>query len=218
MGIHRLEIDGRWELLDIAQLVRPYVQVYSFFYALHPGLDEEDPNPRIIQVFQDYPRTGGWSSASFYSSLHRNTPVRFRPVPKSIHYSSPGVIEIGGVIAALWALNKVVNIACDTADRLERSYHLHHTRALERRILRANARRKEMQVNHREIEFAERAAEVMSEMLGIDQEELWKRTEDPISRMEITFSLYRRLKKLARFKQLGQLDFRSVKPDDKPKS
>ena len=55
-------------------------------------------------------------------------------------------------------------------------------------------------------------------MLGIDQEEFWKRTEDSISRMEITFSLYRRLKKLARLKQLGQLDYRSVKPDHEPKA
>ena len=84
MGIRHLDIDGRWELLEFAQLVRLYAQVYSFFYALHARLEREGPNPRIIQMFHDYPRIDSWSSSAFYDLLYGNTPEHCRPVPKSI--------------------------------------------------------------------------------------------------------------------------------------
>lgn len=215
-GTHRLEIDGDWEFLDFARLARPYVQVYSFFYALHSDLDREEPTPRIIQVFQDYPLMGGWSPVGYYDSLHKNTPKHCRPVIKSIHYSSPGFIEIGGVLATLWAFSKVINIVCDSFGQVEGAYHQLHKHAQERRILRANAKQKEVEVGIREIEFAERSTEVMSRMLGIDQEEFYRRTEDPVSRMEIMFSLYRRLKGVARFNrsQHMHVDFGSVEPED----
>ena len=220
MGIHHLELDGRWELLDFAKLVRPYAQVYSFSYALNSGPDQNNPSPRVIQVIQDYSKMGGWSSADFYDLLYRNTPERYRPVPKSMHYSSPGHIDIGGLFVALWALSKVVNMMCDTAKNLEGTYHHFHQHALEGKILRANVRQKEREVSIRDMEFADRSAEVLSKMFGIDQEGSWERTEDPISRMEITFSLYRKLTNLSRINQLRRLHvvFQSVNPDDNPKA
>ena len=159
---------------------------------------------------------GGWSPVGFYDSLHRNTPKHCRPIIKSIHYSSPGVIEIGGVLGALWAFSKVINIMCDTFGRVEGIYHQFHKHALQRRILRANAKQKELEVNLAEIQFAERSAKVMSKVLGIDQEEFWKRTKDPISRMEIMFSLYRRLKVLVELHRSRKthVNFRLVKPED----
>ena len=67
-GVHRLRMDGEWDLLDFSRFGRVYVHVYSFLYAVNFGIDEKAPDPRTIRAFEKYPWKGGWSSLNFYES------------------------------------------------------------------------------------------------------------------------------------------------------
>lgn len=155
---------------------------------------------------------------NFWNSHH--TPEDDRPVVRSIHYGSPGLIEIGGYLAALVAFGKAIGSVCDSFERIDRTYNQWYQGAMDRRILRANVRERELEVSRKELEFAEEAADQLVAQLGVDRTELWRLTANPIARMKIVFSLYRRLRVLAKMARSEQsrLDMRSVERDDDQQS
>ena len=69
VGRHRLNMDGKWDLLELSSFGRQYVQVYSILYALHFGADKDDPDDRTHHAFRAFPWRGGWSAVGFYESL-----------------------------------------------------------------------------------------------------------------------------------------------------
>ena len=219
-GAHLLRLDGQWGLLDFSELGRKYVDVYSFFYAMTAEVDPVLQFRWTDQAFRNHPWRGGWSSMHFYKELARYIPEDHRPVVRSIHYGSPGLIEIGGYLAALVTFSKVIGVMCNSFERIDRTYNQWYEGAMERRMLRADVRERELEVSGKELEFAEKATEQIVAQLGIDRTELWQLTENPIARMKILFSLYRRLRVLAEMarSELTRLDMRSVVRDDRQES
>ena len=207
-GKYRLEIDGDWELMELSGFGRQYVQVYSFLYAFEYGMKQEPPDHRMFHAFKAFPWIGGWSAVNFYETLRVAVPGDLRPRVVSIRYASPGFIELAVGVAIALSIRKIVDYVCSSIERCNAVYNRLHQDASERRLLKARARREEFNLMRAEFEFAEQAVRSLSEAVGLDiTEELQRLTPDPIVRMKIWFSLYRRIRDLAKLQDSNKMRF-----------
>lgn len=211
VGDHRLEIDGEWGLLELSGFGRQYVQVYSMLYALQCGAegeDEEEPDDRTLRAFGAFPWTGGWSAVDFYDSLRIAVPHNQRPQILAMEYASPGYIELGVILGVAVNIRRIVDHLCSIIERANDTYSSLYRAAMERKLLKVDARRAQLRLERDELEFAEDAARRLAATMDLDlMDELERLTENPLVRMKILFSLYRRVRDLARIQASGRIRF-----------
>jgi len=208
VGRHRLEMDGEWGLLELSGFGRQYVQVYSMMYALHFGADEEDPEERTMYAFGAFPWTGGWSAVDFYDSLRIAVPADHRPRIVAMEYASPGYIELTVIVAVACSIRRIVDHVCSIIERANTTYSKLYKDAMKRKLLKVDARRAQLTLERDELEFAEEATERLAATMGLDlRGELKRLTENPLVRLKVLFSLYRRVRDLARIQHSERMRF-----------
>ena len=208
VGHHRLEMDAEWGLLELSGFGRQYVQVYSIVYALHFGAEEEDPEERTVHAFGAFPWIGGWSAVDFYDSLRIAVPAGHRPRIVAMQYASPGYIELAVAVGVALNIRRIVDHVCSIIERANDTYSKLYKAAMERKLLRVDARRAQMKLARDELDFAEEATRRLAAMMGLDlMDELERLTETPLMRMKILFSLYRRVRDLAKIQKSKRIRF-----------
>ena len=208
VGDHRLEIDGEWGLLELSGFGRQYVQVYSILYALHFGADEEDPEDRTSHAFGAFPWTGGWSAVDFYDSLRIAVPPGHRPQIVAMEYASPGYIQLAVIVGVALNIPRIVDHVCSIIERANATYSSLYKGAMKRKLLKVDARRAQVRLERDELEFAEDATRRLAATMGLDlMDELERLTENPVVRMKILLSLYRRVRDLARMRKSERIRF-----------
>ena len=203
-----MEMDGPWELLDLSYFSRPYVQVYSLLYACHVSTQPEDSDAQIHYAFNAFPWKGGWSVVGFYDSLRRAIPRIHQPRIVSINYASPGYIDLTMIVAVALSIKLTVDFVCDAIDRVDATYTSLHKSASERRILRKDVRTVR-DVDDDNDRFAHDASATLLDHMGLLDllyiiDEI---TRSPIATLKIVFSLYRRVRNLARLRRSNKINF-----------
>ena len=207
VGRHRLVMDGEWDLLELSGFGRQYVQVYSILYALQFRADQDDPYKKI-HAFTVFPWTGGWSAVGFYNSLRTAVPRAHRPYIVSIEYASPGFIELAVIVSVALNIRRIVNHLCSSIDRIGTTYNTLYTAAQKRKLLRIEAKRAQLELDRHELEFAEEVTERLATSMGFDlTQQLRRLTDNPLVRMKILFSLFRRVRDLSKLQDSDQIRF-----------
>lgn len=95
----RLELGGRWEIDDLEELVESLRTSYAYFYwtMLDPDNVDEATKTLIVRHFWSQ----RWQLEQTASELYRRIPQASRLQLVSIHYASPGWIELAGYVAAI---------------------------------------------------------------------------------------------------------------------
>lgn len=98
----RLELGGRWEIDDLEELVESLRTTYAYFYwaMLDPSHVDEVTKTLIIRHFWSQ----RWQLEQTASELYRRIPQDARLELHSIHYASPGWIEVTGFVTAITAM------------------------------------------------------------------------------------------------------------------
>ena len=201
-------MDGEWGLLELSGFGRQYVQVYSMMYALRFGAAEEDPDERTVHAFGAFPWIGGWSTVDFYDSLRIAVPTGHRPRIVAMEYASPGYIELAVIAGVAVNIRRIVDHVCSIIERANDTYSKLYKAAMERKLLKVDARRAQLKLKQDELDFAEDAARRLAATMDLDlMDELGRLTENPIVRMKILFSLYRRVRDLAKIQKSRRIRF-----------
>lgn len=208
---YTITIGGSWSLKDFYELPHTFAQVYAFHCAFLL-MDEVDDPERLWYVFGSFPWRGGYSAVNFYNSLNSQVPQEFRPKVKSIQYASPGWIELSLLVPAAVAVSKVVDMFVRSASGLNGLYSEIYKGMHERKLMRIEAKRQEMDLTEKQIEFAVKMSRVLGESLGFNQiEELNERTGHPVATLKMLLSYFRRVRKLAEYATTGKAEF----PDER---
>jgi hypothetical protein len=206
---YTVHIDGEWSLEDLYVFPRNYEQVYFMVYSLMPGLDEET-QARIHHAYKVFPWQGGYSAVNFYNQLKYVIPKKERPAIVSIHYASPGWLEISLLIGVAFSVERLVKSIASTISHANAIYDQVVKGMQERKMLRLEAKRKQLEFDKQELEYIEYAAERMANLLGASNlEEIHQRTGHPYLSLKILMSLYRRVRTLADYQKKGKADFRN---------
>jgi hypothetical protein len=204
---YTITIGGSWSLKDFYELPHTFAQVYAFHCAFLL-MDEVDDPERLWYVFGSFPWRGGYSAVNFYNSLNSQVPRDFRPKVKSIQYASPGWIELSLLVPAAVAVSKVVDMFVRSASGLNGLYTEIYKGMHERNLMRIEAKRQEIDLSEKQIEFAVKMSKLLAEGLGFNRiEELNERTGHPVATLKMLLSYFRRVRKLAEYATTGKAEF-----------
>jgi hypothetical protein len=220
VGDYVLPIDQRWNLADLSGFPRVYEQIYDFlasFYIpkLHGVSDEDDTG--ISYIFRSFPWQGGYSAVNFYNSLRSKTPRAWRPTIRSIHYASPGAIELTMAATVAFSLKTIVGHVVAAAEEINKRYG---KGIIDRKLQKIKIREKELELDKADVRFAIESSEALAKALGFeDLAALHRRTGNPVASLRILLSFYRRVRSLSSFVKSGKANILESGPrlDDNSK-
>ncbi|MCX5823967.1 MAG: hypothetical protein NTY86_10815 [Deltaproteobacteria bacterium] len=212
----RIGIDGEWSLEDWYVFPRTIDQTYSFLYSITEvgrleGEPEED-EPLYI-TYTAHPWRGGYSAVNFYNYLHDLVPKPLRPRVISIHYASPGWLELGLAIGVALSIRRIVKAFCDSGREIVSFYNDIYDGLNERKLQRISVKREELRLTREQIEFAEYSMKKLSKMMAFDGlTELKQITPNELSSLKILLSFFRRIRVLGDYQKNGKADFGAKEP------
>lgn len=214
---YRIELGGQWTFHDFYQLPRAYEQVYSLLYvssreAQARSLDRDDSGADLPDEFLEpigsFPWRGGYSAVNFYTRVAASVPKRDRPRVVSIHYASPGWIELGLVATIAATASKLIKTSTARADELASLYHKIYEQLHTRKLMRIKAKEKEIELAEKQLRFARESADEICALMGLERDTFLKElAPNDLARLKIALSLYRRLRVLAAFEENGRASF-----------
>lgn len=203
---YEIRIGERWSLEDLYTFSKAYEQVYFLTFSLLPDLPDHAVE-RISHAYTAFPWQGGYSAVNFYNQLKYVVPPSDRPRINSMRYASPGVIELVLLVFVAKAISNIVKQVAGSIREMNATYNEVMTDLQKRKLLRLQVRQLELEVASDELEAIEHHADTMARMLGFgDHKALTARTGHPFITLKILLSFYRRLRKLAEFKNNGKAD------------
>jgi hypothetical protein len=206
-GAYRIQIQGEWTLEDLYVFPRAYAQVYFLTQSLFRSGDERW-NERLAHAYRSFPWQGGYSAVNFYNELKFLLPPRERPQVVSIRYESPGWIELGLVVAGALAVEKFVKSVSRSVGDAHDTYHQIVKGLSERKLLRLEVKRKELDFKKTELEYIKSCAATTAELLGLPSANaIDEKTGHPYLTLKILLSLYRRVKTLSDYERKGKATF-----------
>jgi hypothetical protein len=211
-GTYTIEIEGEWSLEDLYVFPRTFEQVYFLIYSLlptHYDLDVE----RIEQAYRAFPWRGGYSAVNFYNQLKYVTPRQERPQLISINYASPGWLEIGLILTVALNVEKIVKSISASMNAANDTYNNIVKGMGDRKLLRLDIRRRELDLKQDELEYIAKSVGRMSSNFGFDDSEINARTGHPYISLKILLSLYRRVRTLVDYERRGKAVFTNRRRD-----
>lgn len=215
-GEYSILIDRQWSLEDLYVYPRAYEQVYFAMEAIAPASDITDEQ-RIEHAFSAFPWRGGYSAVGFYNQLKWATPPSKRPKIKRLKYSSPGTIDLIVNLPQVLQVALAVNAVAGSIFTCNKVYHSIHKGLQDRKLLRTESRRKQLELEARELNFIVDSADTIAQILGYpNAATVTARAQDPLIGLKLLLSLYRRVRILAEYQKKGKAFLPLTDSDDRP--
>ncbi|MFN0067074.1 MAG: hypothetical protein ACKVYV_05495, partial [Limisphaerales bacterium] len=142
---YTIRIEGEWSLEDFYHFPRTYEQVYFIVHSLTSNRSDKDLE-RIRSLYRAFPWRGGYSAVNFYEGLKCVTPKKNRPQVASIQYASPGWLEIALVLTVAFGVERLIKSVANSVQHSQNVYTNIVRGMTERKLLRLEAKRKELQL------------------------------------------------------------------------
>lgn len=207
-GTVRLELDGKWELTDLADLTSVYTQLYSITYSLQP-VESRRLNENLDDIYTKFPWRGGYSAVNFYERLFYQIPPKERPKLESIRYNSPGHIDLMEVVAVAAMIAATVRFVAASVNRIHDTYRRIQKASQDYKLGKINVKQEELKLSEAQLKFVREAVDEMNRAMNLsrqEQEILAHRTDgNELAQLKILNSYYRRIKKLVDLQLKGKL-------------
>ena len=210
LGSYRVGLSGEWTLADLHTFSRTYSQLYMFQYSLK---FQDWLTPPAEPEFGDWirdpytvnPWVGGWDAVNFYRQLEKRVPPPHHPTLASMHYASPGWIELNLEATVAVAIHIAVYAFITNAMRLNRLYNEIYKGMREREIMKIKVKRQQLKLDKETEEFIDKSNRVLSSELQLEhREQLNRLTENPLTTLRLLLSYHRRNKKLSKYETTGK--------------
>ena len=211
----RLELDGSWSLEELSDITRDYNQVYGFAYSLLPDLTDSRQD-EINYVYGKFPWRGGFSTVNFFGQLFHKIPIDLRPQIKKLKYESPGYIEVAAIIAVATTVAVFVDKIVSSMSKIHDLYLKILKARTEHKLSQINLAHETLKLSAAQIEFATKSSDQLAKAFGLtiqQQHLLDKRVNsNPVMKLKILLSVYRRLKPIADRQADGRINVRRDPP------
>jgi hypothetical protein len=140
--------------------------------------------------------------------LKYTTPRRSRPQVVSLYYASPGWLELSIIVGVAIAVERIAKAIASTLKEANSTYHEIHKGLSERKLLRIEAEKKELELMHANHSYIEKCLLDMANLLHLSEVgQMHEKTGSPLKTLKIMLSLYRRVRTLAEYRARGKVDF-----------
>ncbi len=204
----RLKLDGRWGLEELSDTTKGYIQLYGFAYSLIPDLPSATKD-EIDYIYGKFPWRGGYSTVNFFNQLFHKIPPKLRPEVQRIQYSSPGFIELTELLAVSGTVAAIVATVCKSIKSVHELYRSIQKASVDHELSKINLAKEMLELTERQITFCDNSSKNLVEALGLLEEQnqlIDKRvTGNPIMKLKILLSVYRRVYPIAAKQVEGRL-------------
>src|SRR5262245_40415740 len=105
LGVIKIPVDGAWDIENLRDLSESLSETYGLFYPLVAA--DEDARGRLQDLVRKQFWSGDIESRHFGRRLYNAIPEEDSLKLKSFRYSSPGLMELSGVLMLLLLLSRV---------------------------------------------------------------------------------------------------------------
>ena len=208
-----LKLDKEWDMQELANLSKLYIQCYSLVYSLS-GFEIDSDDERVVDWFKGiygkYPWRGGFSTVNFYHSLYSRVPYDERPVISEIQYASPGHIKLKEALLVAGILAGIVAAVTSSLDDIHETYNKIQHGMSQRKLTKLDVSLKELELEKARLEFVRESKKELIEKMKIPQTmqgELYRRSDgNELMERKILMSFHRRVEPLAIMQSIGMLD------------
>jgi hypothetical protein len=204
-GRYEIPIAGEWSLEDLYVFPRAYEQCYFMYLALLPDAWEFEEE-RITRAYEAFPWQGGFSAVGFYNHLKWAVPKKKRPRVRRIEYSSPGLIELGLIVAVAAAIERIVRSLCNSAKNINATYTEIYRDLQDRKLLKIKTENEIRRLSASECRVIDTHVKTIAQVLDVDPKALNDKTGSSYKSLKILLSLFRRMKRLSEFQKKGMIN------------
>lgn len=204
----QLGLDGRWGLDELSDTTKDYIQLYGFAYSLIPDL----PTARreeIDYIYGKFPWRGGYSTVNFFNQPFHKIPTKLRPEVQRIQYASPGFIELTELLIVAVTIAGIVTTVCKSLGSVHDLYRSIQKASIDHELSKINLAKEDLDLKQRQITFCESASKSLAKAFGLTdvQEQLidQKVQNNPVMKLKILLSVFRRVEPLAKKQAEGKL-------------
>jgi len=206
--ITQIGLDGRWDLEELSKTAKEYVQLYGFAYSLLPDIPIAI-REEIDYIYGKFPWRGGYSTVNFFDQLFHKIPPRFRPEVKRIRYASPGFIELTELLVVAGTVAAIVKAVCSCINDVHDMYRNIQRASAEHKLSKINLAKADINLKKKQIEFSKNASKDLVKMFGLTDNQdkiIDKKVQgNPVMKLKILLSVYRRVEPLAKKQIEGKL-------------
>ena len=204
VGSYRIKLDGDWTLDDLYRFSSIYSQLYAFQYSFEQQTVPDDE--WIRDPYVAHPWVGGYDAVNFYKQLANRVPHPHRPTLLSMHYASPGWIDIGVVISVVLGIRIALHALADDVERFNQVYSEVYKGMRERDLMNIRVKRKELELARDTRQFIKDCNGKLSGLLKFEhRQEIDGLTSNPLTTLKILLSYCRRIKKLSKYETSGKI-------------
>ncbi len=187
-----VRLDKSWELNDFAAFAKEYVDLYSFFYTLYSvGTDVRSP-----PTFTSYPWEGGYSVVNFFRKTYGLIRKPHRLKILKIQYSSPGVIELSGILSVAKEISFLVGTICASAYTINKTYHVIKSGYINRKLAKLKLKEMEAKLSRDDINFIYESVRQLAIDFNFNPTQIKALTKitkgNELIQLKILLALYRR--------------------------
>jgi len=213
----KLRLDGHWNLEELSEATKDYLQLYGFVYSLLPNL----PTARraeVDHIYGKFPWRGGFSTVNFFSQLFHKIPPKLRPEVKKIRYSSPGFIELQELLIVAIGVAAIVKAVCASLNFANDTYRGIQRGSAEHKLTKIDISNKELELTQRQLAFCDAQVEKLLKLFNFSAEQaaaLDEKTQgNPAMKLKILLSVYRRVEPLAKKQLEGKIQVTAEESDE----
>lgn len=164
---------------------------------------------RLKRASKAYPWRGGWSTVNFFRALVTAVPHAHTPRVAKLAYASPGSIDLDLSVPIAETISRLVAIVASAPDdAIDQVYRVLRREAQARKLLGRNV--KDLTLRADDSMFVQTAGGQMLSLMGLERyhSQMVRLTDgNAFAIMKITFSLYRRIRVLAKLQNMGKIEF-----------
>lgn len=205
----KLLLDGKWELEELSDTIKEYIQLYGFAYSLIPNLPT-GKNADIEYIYAKFPWRGGYSTVNFFNNLFHKIPKDLRPQVLRIQYASPGFIELNELLVVAGTVAGIVASVTLSIDRVHNLYRKIQRGCIEHKLAKIDLTKKELELNAAQIQFATTNSKLLAKALGLTEAQenlIDDRTQgNQVAKLKILLSTFRRVHPLAQKQADGKIN------------
>jgi hypothetical protein len=208
---YKILLDGEWSLEDLMNFSRVYFQNYSFIYCLDTEA-VDIASSRIKSVLETYELRDGLSYVNIYDIFRSHIAQAEKPQVNSIHYSSPGWLELALNTDVALQVAKSVGIylatLASTGGGLYVSYQKLHKIYIDLKNRRIKEKNNNLKLEKEQIATVNKLNDELAKGLGFGSlADLDKHTKDIEESSKLIMAHYRRVDKMAKFVSAKKASF-----------
>ena len=204
IGNIKISLDKRWELNDFSTFTKEYVDLYSFYYTL----TSVQENNESKTTFTSYPWEGGYSVVNFFRKTYGLIKKDHRLRIIKIQYSSPGVIELSGILSIAQDISILVGAICASAYAINRTYDTIKSSYIRRKLAKLKLKEVESKLTRDDINFISDSVKRLAENFRLNSEQLKSLSKiskgNELIQLKMLLALYRRAELIAKQQLSGK--------------